>query len=107
MSDLASMFRDMITRVPGSSSGSQDAIVEEDEPKLESPEKGGAKKQTTLFGFMKPQPVANGSSSKNTKGKSALVDQDGKGFGLAKGVYLAKAVKKLGGRKLRVATMCS
>ena len=127
MSDLASMFRDMITRDPNSdastssspskastSSGARvEAIVSDDEEEGSSPKKSkGAgiegKKQTTLFGFIKPQKPAEGKG----KGKDAEVDDiDDHLAGVdaytkPKGHYLAQAVKKMGGRKLRVATMC-
>lgn len=133
MSDLASMFRDMITRDPNSdastssspskastSSGARvEAIVSDDEEEGSSPKKSkGAgiegKKQTTLFGFIKPQKPAEGKTKGKGKGKGKDAEVDDIDDHLAgvdaytkpKGHYLAQAVKKMGGRKLRVATMC-
>jgi hypothetical protein len=140
MSDLASMFRDMITRHPTDSSGgssspgnspskqstSSGAVVEmivdtdEEGKKSKAGKKatGDGKKQTTLFGFLKSEPAAPASSTKSTKGKKKqeLEDDDDvsiderlagvDAYTKPKGHYLAQTVKRLGGRKLRVATMC-
>lgn len=139
MSDLASMFRDMITRHPNDSSGgssssgnspskqstSSGAVVEmivdsdEEEKKGKVGKKatGDGKKQTTLFGFLKSEPVAPAASAKSSKGKKKQEVEDDDvsiderlagvdAYTKPKGHYLAQTVKRLGGRKLRVATMC-
>ena len=141
MSDLASMFRDMITRHPTDSSGGSSSsgnspskqstssgalvemIVDSDEEaqkgKVGKKAMGDGKKQTTLFGFLKSEPVAAATSAKSTKGKKKQKVEDDDddvsiderlagvdAYTKPKGHYLAQTVKRLGGRKLRVATMC-
>jgi hypothetical protein len=85
MSDLSEMFRDMITRKPGSA---VDANAAADEGGDLKSAKGKGLKQTKLFANKKdPDDIASM-------------------YPEPKGVYLAEVAKKLGGRKLRVATMC-
>lgn len=115
------MFRDMITRRSGtekvqthSSDGEDDAKPSGSKSKstLKSPIKG---KQTTLFGFLKPGPTSGTSKEKQkatdvetTSGSFENFENVdvAKRYKEPKGTYLEETVKRLGGRKLRVATMC-
>lgn len=130
MSDLASMFRDMITRDPNpdassstsspskasTSSGArvENVVNSDDDDEGASGKSPKGKKQTTLFGFIKPKKEEAVNGKGKGKGKGKGVDEDAVDDHLAgvdayvkpKGHYLAQAVKKMGGRKLRVATMC-
>ncbi len=85
MSNLSEMFRDMITRKPGSATDANEASDEDDDVKS----KKKTMKQSTLFA------------------KSGKEDDDiATTYPEPKGVYLTAVAEKLGGRKLRVATMC-
>lgn len=86
MSNLSEMFRDMITRNPDSAVDANETDDEDDD----TPEsKKKSMKQTKLFAKV----------GKDDGDISAMYPEP-------KGVYLAEVAKKLGGRKLRVATMC-
>jgi hypothetical protein len=86
MSDLSEMFRDMITRKPGSAVDANAADDDQDGDLKSSKSKG--LKQTKLF-----------ANKKDADDIASMYPEP-------KGVYLAEVAKKLGGRKLRVATMC-
>lgn len=121
MSDLSEMFKDMITRRPGVAEGSSIAVVSEDDHEGGGGGGGGGggesgsspqkkMKQTTLsFGVKSgPGAGAGGKSSGKGKGREVEVVLEGieEEYPEPKGEYLSRLVKKLGGRKLRVATMC-
>lgn len=100
MSDLTEMFKDMITRKP-TSAADRDGSDDEDGEMMGG---GGSKdlKQSKL------------SFGKITKGKEPEKKSSYNGTGgieeeypAPKGEYLADLVKKMGNRKIRIATMCS
>lgn len=87
MVELSDMFRDMITRKPNSATDAAADDVDEDEDVKPAKKE---KKQSKLFALH---------SKADPEDVAAKYPEP-------KGVYLAEVAKKLGGRKLRVATMC-